>query len=126
MPENFQFLQAQFNATTTTISVFIYLFLVIANWKIFSKAGQAGWKSLIPIYNVYILFKIVYGKGIKFLLLFVPLLNVILAAALCIRLAQVFGKGVLFGIGMMIFPNLFTLILGFGSARYTMPVESFL
>ena len=28
-----------------------YIILVIANWKIFTKAGEAGWKSIIPIYN---------------------------------------------------------------------------
>lgn len=31
---------------------------IIANWKIFKKAGEKGWKSIIPIYNSYILFKI--------------------------------------------------------------------
>ena len=36
-----------------------YALMVIASWKIFEKAGEAGWKSIIPIYNVYILFKIV-------------------------------------------------------------------
>ena len=38
----------------------VYVLLVIADWKIFSKAGEEGWKSLIPIYNMYILFKIIY------------------------------------------------------------------
>ena len=40
-----------------------YLLLVIASWKIFTKAGEKGWKSLIPIYNVYILYKI---SGLSF------------------------------------------------------------
>lgn len=31
-------------------------------WKIFEKAGYAGWKSLIPILNVYILFEISGNK----------------------------------------------------------------
>jgi hypothetical protein len=32
-------------------------------WKIFEKAGEAGWKSIIPIYNVYIMYKIVGMKN---------------------------------------------------------------
>ena len=33
------------------IMVIILVFTIIANWKIFTKAGEAGWKSLIPIYS---------------------------------------------------------------------------
>ena len=36
----------------------IAILLIIACWKIFTKAGEKGWKVLIPIYNFYILFKI--------------------------------------------------------------------
>ncbi|MCQ2752217.1 MAG: DUF5684 domain-containing protein [Coriobacteriales bacterium] len=35
-----------------------YILLIIANWKIFTKAGEKGWKSIIPFYNIYIVFKI--------------------------------------------------------------------
>lgn len=34
------------------------ILLIIAGWRIFEKAGEKGWKILIPIYDVYILFKI--------------------------------------------------------------------
>ena len=27
-----------------------WLLQIIANWRIFTKAGEAGWKSIIPIY----------------------------------------------------------------------------
>lgn len=46
----------------TAVIVF-YIFTVIASWKIFEKAGEKGWKSLIPIYNAYLLFKIVGMKN---------------------------------------------------------------
>ena len=35
---------------------------VIAMWKMFEKAGEEGWKSLIPFYNVYILYKIAWAR----------------------------------------------------------------
>ena len=41
-----------------SIAVF-YIFVVIALWKIFTKAGIKGWKSLIPIYNLYCAYKMV-------------------------------------------------------------------
>ncbi len=49
-----------------TVGIFIlafYVLLIIAWWKIFTKAGEAGWKSIIPIYNVYVFCKII---GINF------------------------------------------------------------
>ncbi|MBQ9403085.1 hypothetical protein IJU22_00730 [Candidatus Saccharibacteria bacterium] len=44
--------------TVVVASIAIAIIMIIASWKIFTKAGEKGWKSLIPIYNVYILFKI--------------------------------------------------------------------
>ncbi len=48
-----------------TYSIMINLFTlalavltIIAMWKIFEKAHEEGWKSLIPIYNGYVLAKI--------------------------------------------------------------------
>lgn len=50
--------------STVLICVLIfYIFLIIAGWKIFQKAGEPGWKILIPIYNFYIMFKIVGMKN---------------------------------------------------------------
>lgn len=53
-------------ATTLVGALMVYLVIIlaiaviqiIAMWKIFTKAGEQGWKSIIPIYNVVILFKI--------------------------------------------------------------------
>ncbi|MBR1796081.1 hypothetical protein IJ765_02375 [Candidatus Saccharibacteria bacterium] len=42
-----------------TFGLLFYILTVIAGWKIFEKAGEKGWKSLIPIYNNYLLYKIV-------------------------------------------------------------------
>ncbi len=50
-------------AFITTFAIIFFILMVIANWKIFKKAGEPGWKSIIPIYNVYIMFKIVNMKS---------------------------------------------------------------
>ena len=31
-----------------------WILQIIANWNIFTKAGEAGWKSIIPIYGDYV------------------------------------------------------------------------
>lgn len=108
------------------IVLLLYVLLIVAQWKLFTKAGEAGWKSLIPIYNMYVMFQIIYGNGIKFLLLLIPFFNIIVEIAMMIRLAQVYGKGVGFGIGLIFFPNIFTLILAFGDSTYVGPVSSFI
>ena len=55
------------NNFSLLVSFIVYLLLVIAMWKIFVKAGEAGWKSLIPIVDFYYLFKIAMGKNILFI-----------------------------------------------------------
>ena len=42
----------------STLRLIYYIFYMIANWRIFSKAGEPGWKSLIPFYNVYTEYKL--------------------------------------------------------------------
>ena len=49
--------------TIITFAIIFYILMVIASWKILEKAGEPGWKALIPIYNVYMLYKIVGMKN---------------------------------------------------------------
>lgn len=45
------------------LGLILFILFVIASWRIFKKAGEPGWKALIPIYNTYIMFKIVNMKN---------------------------------------------------------------
>ena len=99
----------------------IALLLIVAMWKVFTKAGQPGWASIIPIYNIYIWCKIVGRPWWWILLMLIPFVNVIVAIILCIDLAKSFGKGVGFGIGLALLGIIFFPILGFGSAQYQGP-----
>ena len=62
-------------ATVMICALFYYILTVIAGWKIFKKAGEKGWKALIPIYNSYIFFKIVGMKNWFWVLLCVAFLT---------------------------------------------------
>jgi hypothetical protein len=37
----------------------------------FTKAGEAGWKSIIPIYNIYVAFKLCWKDGTKNFLIYI-------------------------------------------------------
>ena len=37
------------------IAIVIGILTILAHWKIFTKAGEKGWKAIIPIYNIIIL-----------------------------------------------------------------------
>lgn len=105
---------------------FLYLAIivlaVVALWQIFVKAGEAGWKSLIPLYNTYMLFRIAGRNGWWFLALGVPLLNIVILFMLALDLAKHFGKSALFGVfGLVFFPYIGYLMLAFGEAKYVGP-----
>ena len=101
-----------------TVSLILTVLSVVGMWLLFKKANKAGWRSLVPILNVYTLVQIGDGSGLKFLLFFIPVVNVIYYVIFGFRLARAFGKGTLFGIALLICPPLFILVLGLGSARY--------
>lgn len=105
----------------TAVGIAFSILGIIAQWRIFQKAGEPGWKILIPIYNIYIIFKIAWGSGWKFLWLLVPLANVVVAIMLNFKLARSFGKGTSFGFGLLFLMPIFILILAFGPARYIGP-----
>lgn len=100
--------------------------VVVAQWKIFEKAGEPGYASLIPFYNSYILFKIVYGEGWKFLLCLIPGLNYIIAIAVNVRLAQVFGLSTVHQVLMVFLTPIEYLIIAFSDTRYMGYITSFL
>ncbi|HEX9424014.1 MAG TPA: DUF5684 domain-containing protein [Pyrinomonadaceae bacterium] len=106
------------------VGLLIALLLIIAMWKVFTKAGQPGWASIIPIYNLYIWCKIVGRPGWWIILMFIPFVNIIVGIILCIDMAKSFGKGVGFGIGLALLGIIFCPILGFGSAQYQGPSAS--
>ena len=100
------------------IGLLIGLLIIVAMWKVFTKAGQPGWAAIIPIYNLYIWCKIVGRPWWWILLMLIPIVNFIVAIVLSIDLAKSFGKGAGFGIGLALLGIIFWPILGFGSAQY--------
>lgn len=110
---------------TGTALLVIYLALLVVTlagaWKTYVKAGRGGWESLIPIYNVYVMYKLGGNPWWYLVLLFVPIVNLYALWRLYVDFARAFGKGIGWGLGLWILPVVFYPLLGFGSAQYQGP-----
>jgi hypothetical protein len=95
------------------------LVVVIAGvWKAFEKAGAPGWAAIIPIYNYYVMVKMAGKEGWWVILIFIPLVNIVVAFIVMIEIAKNFGKSTGFGVGLVLLSFVFWPILGFGDAEW--------
>ncbi|QQR52464.1 hypothetical protein IPG36_08065 [bacterium] len=93
--------------------------LIVAEWKMFAKAGRPGWHVLVPILNSYDLVKMSGHSGWWLLLMFVPIVNIYAVIVVCLDLAKAFGRSSTFGLfGLVLFSAIGFMILGFGSDKY--------
>lgn len=101
------------------VGIVLGVISIVALWKVFQKAKQPGWAAIIPIYNTYILLKIVGRPGWWVLLYLIPFVNIIVHLVVSLDAAKSFGKSQLFGVvGLWLLPFIGYLILGFGDAKY--------
>ncbi len=128
------------------IIILLGLLFLAAEWRIFSKAGEKGWKSLVPFYGLFISHHIVGMSHVWFILEIVAwiaelmfemikfpeavvfwfgivtgVFTLISGAVHLIKMCRCFSKGTGFKIGMLLIPELFLLILAFGKAEYQKP-----
>lgn len=139
---------AGIGAGTTVIALALMVFSIVCMWRIFEKAGEPGWKCLIPVYNIYVFYKIAW-EAKYFLYLFLGIivcsiligvgiggnsgaasgiggfLMVVLYAAVfvfavisMVKLSKRFGKSGAFAIGLILLNTIFMAILAFDSSTY--------
>jgi hypothetical protein len=109
------------NGIVVVIYLAIVVLLIAAAWRIFTKAGEAGWKCLIPIYNIIVLLRIVGRQWWWILLMLIPIVGIVVWLIVSLDLAKSFGRGGGFGVGLFFLSFVFGPILGFGSATYAGP-----
>ena len=131
--------------TVLVLAIVWYILQVIADWKIFTKAGEPGWKSIIPFYNIFVEYQICWSGifGLVFILAtlltswistitdapsWLPIVSTILGIVACVlhfiqsvKLAKSFDKGTGFGILLFLFGPICRMVLGFGKASYIGP-----
>lgn len=128
-----------------TMLIIFWIFQIIAYWKLFTKAGEPGWKSIIPVYNSYIQYKISWKPmwfWITFAVLFVfellgqfgnpeapntalliitsivGLILLVINIMATVKLSRAFGHGIGYAIGLIFLWPIFILILGYGKSEY--------
>ncbi len=109
------------DGVSAIFGLIIIILTIIALWKVFEKAGQPGWKALIPIYNAVIMFRIANWSGWLVILTMIPLVNIVVMVIFNIRLAKAFGRSVLFAIGLILVSPIFMLILAFDKSVFRGP-----
>lgn len=107
-----------YSPMTTIISLALGVLLIVAVWVIFKKAGKPGWAAIVPFYNIYVMYEITWGSGWRFLMLLIPLYNIILAIQTQVKLAKAFGKSGGFAVGLIFLPYVFNPILAFDRSAY--------
>lgn len=114
-----------FNPLPTIISLVLCVFVLVCMWIVFRKAGKPGWAAIVPFYNLYVLFDITWGSGMRFLLLLIPIYNIILGIQTQVRLARAFDKSGGFAAGLVFLPYIFIPLLAFGKETYQgVPVKA--
>lgn len=105
-------------STYSIVLLIVGVVMIIANWKIYTKAGKPGWASMVPIYNYVVLFQIAKMSPWLILLLLVPIANVVVLIMLYVNLSKAFGKSSGFAVGLIFLNLIFTLILAFDDSKY--------
>ncbi len=133
------------NSLLYSVLAFVwYVLYVIGLWKMFEKAGEAGWKSIIPVYNIYIEYRIcwqtnmfwtfaglsilsglLYGLGVTYAIMTLlylsyalTLINAVIRAVFYYNLSLAYGHGLGYFLGLYLFNSIFVILIGFGSSRY--------
>lgn len=105
----------------SVVSLILCVIIIASNWVLFTKAGKPGWAAIVPIYNIWVQFEIVWGKGVMMFLMLVPLVNFVIAIMTNIKLAKAFGKGTGFGILLIFLAPIAMPMLAFGNTSYVGP-----
>ena len=75
-------------------TLFFFLIQIVhflGTWKLYKIAGFHSWQALIPVYNAYILMKIIRRPTWWVLLLFIPTINLIMFIVIWVEILRSFG-----------------------------------
>lgn len=100
----------------------IGIIVVISLFKIFEKTREKGWKAIIPLYNLFIIQKIINKPWWWMILMFIPWFGIIWTIWSTNLLAKSFGKNRWFTLGMILLPFIFYPVLALGDNQYAEPI----
>ncbi len=96
---------------------------VVLCWNLFKKAGQKGYYSIIPFFNLYIFSKIInWQKWWCYVFLLFPYINFFVMMLMFIELAKCFGKYKALDVVLAaLFPYIYMPIISFQDIEYHDP-----
>lgn len=103
------------------------IFALVTRILLFKKLGESWWKAIVPFYESYVQYAKFWGNGWLFLVPFalailsaVPIIGFVFVIAnvvfYCVnkyKIAEAFGEGIGFTIGLVLLPIVFFPILAF-------------
>lgn len=75
--------------------IFILIIQIIhflGTWKLYIKAGRKAWEAAVPVYNAYVLMKIINRPWWWILLLFLPIINLLMFPVVWVETLRSFGR----------------------------------
>ena len=78
--------------------VWLIVFIVVqfihglGTWKLYAKAGEKSWSAFVPVYNAYVLMRIINREWWLVFLLFLPVINIIMFVVIWVETLRSFGK----------------------------------
>ena len=102
----------------------VIVLMLASSWRLYEKAGRQGWEGIVPIYNVYVQLEIIGRPTWWLLLLFVPIINIIVAIRILDLFVKCFGKDEIYTLGCILLPIIFIPALAFSDADYDGPLDA--
>ena len=99
----------------------LLVLMIVSLWKIFEKAGEEGWKAIIPVYSGVVMLKIIGKPTWWIILLLIPYVNIVFGIWTINLLSKSFGKNEGFTALLIFFGFIFFPIMAFSDMKYIGP-----
>lgn len=101
------------------------LLIMIGGSRIFKKASKNEKTAMYPIINLFTMLEVADISTFFGILLFIPGINVLILLWMSYKLGYVFNAGMVYRIGLMIFPIIFYPALAFSNKSYKLTDEEY-
>ncbi len=74
-----------YNTISNCAALVVMVLSIVSMWVLFTKAGEKGWKAIIPLYNGYVEFKLFWKKSLFWITLVLSLVIYFMTTAIIVR-----------------------------------------
>lgn len=84
------------------VNLLLFVFGIVVNYLVLEKAGERGWKSLIPFYSDYLEYKLYWDKSLFWINLIMPFVGLTIISLVAILHYYTTFLAVLFVVGCIL------------------------